>query len=151
MKPPTLKDIYAARHRVYRAVKPTPLMHHPLLAAETGLDVYVKHENHNPTGAFKVRGGLNLIGSLSPDERRGVITATTGNHGQSIAYACRREGVPCTIVTPVGNNPEKNAAMRALGAELVEFGRDFDEARERVEQLAHERGLRYVHSANEPA
>jgi threonine dehydratase len=125
-------------------------MQHPLLVQETGLDVYVKHENHNPTGAFKVRGGLNLIGSLSPDERRGVITATTGNHGQSIAYACRREGVPCTIVTPVGNNPEKNAAMRALGAELVEFGRDFDEARERVEQLAHERGLRYVHSANEP-
>ena len=79
-----------------------------------------------------------------------MITATTGNHGQSIALACRREGVPCTIVTPLGNNPEKNAAMRAYGAELIEFGRDFDEARERVEQLQHERGLRYVHSANEP-
>src|SRR5207244_7059287 len=109
-----------------------------------------KHENHNPTCAFKVRGGLKLVGQLTPDERRGVITATTGNHGQSIALACQREGVPCTIVTPVGNNPEKNAAMRALGAELVEFGRDFDEARERVEQMQHERGLRYVHSANEP-
>src|SRR6267142_3558101 len=150
MQAPTLADVYAARERVYRVVQPTPLMRHPLLAAETGLDIRVKHENHNPTGAFKVRGGMNLIGSLSADERRGVITATTGNHGQSIALACQRDGVPCTIVTPVGNNPEKNAAMRAFGAELIEFGRDFDEARERVEQLQHERGLRYVHSANEP-
>jgi threonine dehydratase len=151
MKPPTLRDIYDARPRVYRVVRPTPLMRHPLLNAETGLDVFVKHENHNPTCAFKVRGGLNLIGQLSVDERRGVITATTGNHGQSIALACQREGVPCTIVTPVGNNPEKNAAMRAFGAELIEFGRDFDEAREKVEQLQHEQKLRYVHSADEPA
>jgi len=150
VQPPTLKDIYAARERVYRVVRPTPLMRHPLLAAESGLDVYVKHENHNPTCAFKVRGGLNLIGSLSERERRGVITATTGNHGQSIALAAQREAVPCTIVTPVGNNPEKNAAMRAFGAELIEFGKDFDEAREQVEQMQHERGLRYVHSANEP-
>ena len=150
MQPPTLKDVYAARERVYRVVKPTPLMRHPLLAEETGLDIRVKHENHNPTCAFKIRGGLNLIGSLSADERRGVITATTGNHGQSIALAAQREGVPCTIVTPIGNNPEKNAAMRAFGAELIEFGRDFDEAREKVEQMQHERGLRYVHSANEP-
>src|SRR5216110_128025 len=147
---PTLKDVYAARPRVARVVRPTPLMRHPLLARETGLDIAVKHENHNPTGAFKVRGGLNLIGGLSAEERRGVITATTGNHGQSIALACACEGVPCTIVVPVGNNPEKNAAMRAYGAELIEFGRDFDEARERVEALQHERGLRYVHSANEP-
>jgi threonine dehydratase len=150
MTAPTLADVYAARSRVMRIVRPTPLMSHPLLDAETGLDILVKHENHNPTGAFKVRGGVNLIATLSPEERRGVITATTGNHGQSIALACRREGVPCTIVTPLGNNPEKNAAMRAYGAELIEFGRDFDEARERVEVLQHERGLRYVHSANEP-
>lgn len=150
MQPPTLADIYAARQRVYRVVRPTPLLRHALLAQETGLDILVKHENHNPTGAFKVRGGLNLIGSLPPSDRRGVITATTGNHGQSIALACQRDGVPCVIVTPVGNNPEKNAAMRALGAELIEFGRDFDEAREKVEQLQHERDLRYVHSANEP-
>jgi threonine dehydratase len=147
---PTLADVYTARSRVMRIVRPTPLMSHPLLDAETGLDILVKHENHNPTGAFKVRGGVNLIAALPPEERRGVITATTGNHGQSIALACRREGVPCTIVTPRGNNPEKNAAMRAYGAELIEFGRDFDEARERVEVLQHERGLRYVHSANEP-
>jgi threonine dehydratase len=125
-------------------------MRHPLLAAESGLDLFVKHENHNPTGSFKIRGGLNLIGRLSPAERRGIISATTGNHGQSMALSCQREGVPCTIVTPVGNNPEKNAAMRAYGAEVIEFGRDFDEARERVEQMQAERGLRYVHSANEP-
>jgi threonine dehydratase len=150
MQEPTLTDIYAARQRVYPVVRPTALMPHALLAAETGLDILVKHENHNPTGAFKVRGGLNLIGSLPADDRHGVITATTGNHGQSIALACRRAGVPCTIVTPLGNNPEKNAAMRALGAELIEHGRDFDEAREKVEQLQHERGLRYIHSANEP-
>jgi threonine dehydratase len=150
MQPPTLKDVYDARPRVYRLVRPTPLLPHPLLCRHTGLDIRVKHENHNPTGAFKVRGGLNLIASLSEHDRRGVITATTGNHGQSIAIACRQERVPCTIVTPVGNNPEKNAAMRALGADVIEFGRDFDEARERVEELQHERRLRYVHSANEP-
>jgi threonine dehydratase len=150
MKPPALDDIYQARERVYRALRPTPLIRHPLLAERTGLDVYVKHENHNPTGAFKVRGGLNLIGSLPAGERRGVITASTGNHGQSIAFACQREGVPCTVYTPVGNNPEKNAAMRAYGAVVVEYGRDFDEAREHIEQVHAGRGLRYVHSANEP-
>jgi threonine dehydratase len=148
---PTLDDVYAARERVYRVVRPTPLMRHPLLCAETGLEIFVKHENHNPTGSFKVRGGLNLVASLSAAERhRGVIAATTGNHGQSIALACQLEGVPCTIVVPTGNNPDKNAAMRALGANLIEFGRDYDEARERVEQMHRETGLRYVHSANEP-
>ena len=150
MNAPTLRDIYAARPRVAKIVRPSPLLRHPLLALETGLDVWVKHENHNPTGAFKVRGGANLVASLGAEERHGVITATTGNHGQSIALACQREGVPCTIVVPLGNNPEKNAAMRAYGAELIEFGRDFDEAREKVEQLQHERRLRYIHSANEP-
>jgi threonine dehydratase len=147
---PTLNDVLAARPRVYALVRPTPLLQHPLLAAETGLDIWVKHENHNPTGAFKIRGGLNLVAGLTEEERRGVIAATTGNHGQSIALACRREGVPCTIVTPRGNNPEKNAAMRALGADVIEFGKDFDEAREKVEQMRVERGLRYVHTANEP-
>ena len=150
MNTPTLQDVYAARARVYRLVRPTPLLRHPLLAKETGLEIFVKHENHNPTCAFKIRGGLNLIANLPPEERRGVITASTGNHGQSISLAAQREGVPCTIVVPCGNNPEKNAAMRANGAEVIEFGRDFDEARERVEQMQHDRGLRYVHSANEP-
>jgi threonine dehydratase len=150
MQIPTLNDVLAARPRVYALVRPTPLMRHPLLGAETGLDIWVKHENHNPTGAFKIRGGLNLVAGLTKEERRGVITATTGNHGQSIALACGREGVPCAIVTPRGNNPEKNAAMRALGADVIEFGNDFDEAREKVEQMRVERGLRYVHTANEP-
>jgi threonine dehydratase len=146
----TLNDVLAARRIVYRTLRPTPLLQHALLQAESGLDLYVKHENHNPTSAFKIRGGLNLIGQLGAADRRGVITATTGNHGQSIAFACRREGVPCTIVVPEGNNPEKNAAMRALGATVVETGRDFDAAREYVEAVNRERGLRYVHSANEP-
>ena len=145
-----LVDVQAARPIVYRTLQPTPLLSHPLLDVKTGLTIYVKHENHNPTGAFKVRGGLNLVANLSAAERRGVITATTGNHGQSIALACRREQVPCTIVVPVGNNPDKNAAMRALGATLIEHGRDFDAARELVEEMCRTNGLRYIHSANEP-
>jgi threonine dehydratase len=113
--------------------------------------VWVKHENHNPTGSFKVRGGLNLVGQLDPGERRrGVIAASTGNHGQSLALACRLHGVRCRIVVPVGNNPDKNAALRAFGAELLEHGRDFDEAREWVEDVAGREGWRYVHNANEP-
>ena len=151
LTPPTLQDVYAARRRIAPVLRPTPLVRHPLLVDALGLEVLVKHENHNPTCAFKVRGGLNLVGSLDEDQRRrGVVTASTGNHGQSIAFACRRAGVACTIVVPRGNNPEKNAAMRAFGATVEEHGRDFDEARERVEALAAERGLRYVHSANEP-
>ncbi|HJR61937.1 MAG TPA: threonine dehydratase [Vicinamibacterales bacterium] len=146
----TLDDVRAAQQVVYRTLSPTPLLRHPLLDAETGLSIRVKHENHNPTGAFKVRGGLHLVSRLTPDERRGVITATTGNHGQSIALACEREAVPCTIVVPRANNPEKNAAMRAFGATVLEVGRDFDEAREHVEALQRANGLRYVHSANEP-
>jgi threonine dehydratase len=146
----TLDDVRAAQQTVYRVLRPTPLLRHPLLDLETGLDIRVKHENHNPTGAFKVRGGVNLVSRLSDEERRGVVTASTGNHGQSIAMACQAVGVPCTVAVPVGNNPEKNAAMRALSAEVHEIGRDFDEAREYVERLAAERGLRYVHSANEP-
>jgi len=150
MQIPALNDVLSARARVRRLVRPTPLLWHPLLAAETGLNIHVKHENHNPTCSFKIRGGLNLVASLPADERRGVISASTGNHGQSIAMASRLEGVPCTIVTPRGNNPEKNASMRAMGAEVIEAGRDFDEAREYVERMSVERGLRYVHSANEP-
>ena len=150
MQVPVLNDVLSARVRVRRLVKPTPLLWHPLLAAETGLNIHVKHENHNPTCSFKIRGGLNLVASLPESERRGVISASTGNHGQSIAMASRLEGVPCTIVTPRGNNPEKNASMRAMGAEVIEVGKDFDEAREYVERTSVERGLRYVHSANEP-
>jgi len=156
--PFTLDDITDARRRLAGIISPTPLMRHPLLAAELGCDAYVKHENHNPTGAFKVRGGVNLISHLVEEGAgkpagvitAGVITASTGNHGQSIAFACQRFGIPCAVGVPVGNNPEKNAAMRAYGATLLEHGRDFDEVRVEVEQLSRERGLRYVHSANEP-
>jgi threonine dehydratase len=151
MIPPTLDDIRAAGTHVYAAMAPSPLLRHPRLGEALGADVHVKHENHNPTGAFKVRGGLNLIARLSPADRgRGVISASTGNHGQSIAFAAARAGVPCTIAVPVGNNPAKNMLIRSWGATLIEHGRDFDEARELVERLSVERGLRYVHSANEP-
>jgi len=150
VQPPILNDVLAARTRVRRVLPPTPLLAHPLLNAETGLNLFVKHENHNPTCSFKIRGGLNLVASLSAAERKGVISASTGNHGQSIAFASRLEGVPCTIVVPLGNNPEKNASMRAMGADVIEVGKDFDEAREFVERTVVERGLRYVHAANEP-
>jgi len=151
VKPPTIDDVYRARKRVECLIRRTPLMRHPLLVEETGLDIHVKHENHNPTGAFKVRGGLNLVASLTADERaRGIISASTGNHGQSVAFASQRIGVPCTVAVPRGNNPQKNAAMRSYGATVIEQGKDFDEAREWVEQEAEAQGLRYVHSANEP-
>src|SRR5262245_2464932 len=148
---PRLQDIFSARARVYAAMRPSPLLKHPLLDEALGLDIRVKHENHNPTGAFKVRGGLNLVSQLSPDERtRGIVSASTGNHGQSIACAAHLHGVRCRIYVPVGNNPDKIAAIRAFGAEVVEHGRDFDEAREEVEAFAGRNGWRYVHSANEP-
>lgn len=151
MTPPSLNDIYVARERIAPHIPPTPLMRHPLLDAESGLSIWVKHENHNPTCAFKVRGGLNLVASLTPAERaRGIVTASTGNHGQSIGLASRLHGVACTVFVPEGNNPDKNAAMRAYGATVEEGGRDFDEARERSERRAADTGARYVHSANEP-
>ncbi len=126
-------------------------MDYPLLDAETGLQLRLKHENHLPTGAFKVRGGLNYMARFARERtHRGVITATRGNHGQSVALAAQLHGVPATIVVPFGNNPEKNAAMKAYGARLIEYGRDFDEAREEVARLAEAEDLRYVHSANEP-
>lgn len=151
MEVPTLDDVMAAKPRVYAHMRPSPLLHHPLLDEWIGCRVWVKHENHNPTGAFKIRGGLNLVAQLSEeDRRRGVISASTGNHGQSIAFASQLHGVQCRIVVPVANNPDKNAAMRAFGAEVIEYGRDFDEAREWVENVAVKEGWRYVHSANEP-
>ena len=132
-------------------MRPSPLLRHPLLDQWLGRPTWVKHENHNPTGAFKVRGGLNLVAQLNEDERRrGVIAASTGNHGQSLALASRAVGVRCRIVVPEHNNPDKNAAIAALGAEVVEHGRDFDAAREYVESLVAVEGWRYVHSANEP-
>ena len=151
MQEPTISDVINARPRVYAVMQRSPMLRHPLLDEWLGCEAWVKHENHNPTGAFKIRGGLNLLAHLSPDEhRRGVISASTGNHGQSIAFASRMHGVRCRILVPRGNNPDKNAAMRAYGAEVIEHGRDYDEARVKVEQLAATEGWRYVHSANEP-
>ena len=151
MTPPSLRDLEAALPRVYAHLTPTPLMRHPLLDQWLGCAAWIKHENHQPTGAFKIRGGINLVAQLTAAEReRGVVSASTGNHGQSMAFACRAHQVPCHIFVPVGNNPDKTAAMRAFGAAVVEHGRDFDEAREYVEALAPREGWRYVHSANEP-
>ncbi|MBP6368525.1 MAG: threonine dehydratase [Burkholderiales bacterium] len=125
---------------------PTPQVAWPLVARRAGTEVWVKHENHTPTGAFKVRGGLNLLGQFadSPAPPAGVASATRGNHGQSLAYAARRHGLACTIVVPHGNSRSKNAAMRAYGAELIEHGRDFDEARAHAHEVARERGLAFV-------
>jgi threonine dehydratase len=148
---PTLNDVYIARERIAPYIRRTALLRHPLLDEATGLSIWVKHENHNPTCAFKVRGGVNLVTSLPADERtKGIVTASTGNHGQSIAFASRLHGLRCTVFVPEGNNPEKNAAMRAYGATVEEGGRDFDEARLRCEDRARATGARYVHSADEP-
>ena len=147
----SIENIRAARQIVYQTLKPSQLAEYPLLNAETGARVFLKHENQLPTGAFKIRGGLNFMHHFAASRtHRGVITATRGNHGQSIALAAQIYSIPATIVAPLGNNPEKNAAMRAYGARLVEYGRDFDEAREEVERLSQGENLRYVHPANEP-
>jgi threonine dehydratase len=148
---PTLADVLEARRRISPHLRPTPLYSYAGLNELLGAEVFVKHENHQPIGAFKVRGGVNLIAQLGTEEReRGVITASTGNHGQSIAYAARLFGVAATICVPEQANPVKVASMRGLGAELVFHGRDFDDARMHCEQLADEHGYRYVHSGNEP-
>jgi threonine dehydratase len=148
---PDLADVLAARQRIAPYLRPTPLYRYPTLDALTGSRVRVKHENHQPVGAFKVRGGVNLISQLNADERsRGVITASTGNHGQSVAYAADLFGVRAVICMPGQSNPVKVESMRALGAEVVFHGRDFDEAREHCEQLAARHGYRYIHSGDEP-
>ena len=151
MKPPTYADVVAAAPVVRRYLKPTPLYEWPALSQLLGCRYLLKHENHTPTTAFKVRGGIHLVSRLSDeDRRRGILGCTTGNHGQSLAYASRLFGVRCVLVVPAHNNPDKVAAMRALGAELVEHGRDYDEARTHCEELRQREGLRYVHSADEP-
>ena len=144
----SLQDVEDAAAIVYAAMPPTPQYAWPLLAGRTGCEVWVKHENHTPTGAFKVRGGLVYMDRLKRDRREvaGVISATRGNHGQSIAMAGARAGIAATIVVPEGNSVEKNAAMRAFGAQLVEAGHDFDAARETAMRLAGERGLSMVPS-----
>jgi threonine dehydratase len=141
----TLAELEAALAVVRAAMPPTPQFAWPLLRQRTGVDVVIKHENHTPTGAFKVRGGLVYADRLKRErpDVKGVITATRGNHGQSLAFACARAGIACTVVVPFGNSTEKNAAMQAFGAELIEHGRDFDEAREHAVEIAAERGFEY--------
>lgn len=151
MQPPTLQDVYRARQVVSRYLSPTPLIRSSGMSEALGCEVYLKLETATPIGAFKVRGGINLISQLSQEEReRGVIAASTGNHGQSVAYAARLFGVRAIIGAPEGANPDKVAAMRRLGAEVVLKGRDYDEAREWAEVEAQQKGYRYVHAANEP-
>jgi threonine dehydratase len=147
----TLADVLDAKRRIAPHLRPTPLYPYAGLDELLTAEVWVKHENHQPVGAFKVRGGVNLVSQLDEDERqRGLIAASTGNHGQSVAYAARLFGVAARVCVPENANPVKLAAMRAQGAELIEHGRDFDAAREHCAELAEEHGYRYVHSGNEP-
>jgi threonine dehydratase len=144
MKLPALEEIEAAARVVYRTMPPTPQYRWPLLCEHAGTEVWLKHENHTPVGAFKLRGGLVYFSQL--EKVKGVIAATRGNHGQSVALCARQYGMEATIVVPHGNSVEKNAAMRSLGAVLVEHGEDFQAAREYAEALAKEKGLFMVPS-----
>lgn len=145
---PTLQDIETAAEVVYRDFAPTPQYRWGLLSERLGTDCWLKHENHTPVGAFKIRGGLTYFDQLAQRGAlpREVISATRGNHGQSMGWAARRHGVACTIVVPRGNSVEKNAAMRALGVTLIEHGEDFQEAREHAMRIAAERGAHMVPS-----
>lgn len=139
----SLAELESAAELVYSVMSPTAQICWPLLSRRAGTDIWVKHENHTPTGAFKVRGGLTFLDHLRRTEPtvQGVVTATRGNHGQSIGLAARRNGLKATIVVPHGNSTEKNAAMAALDVELVEHGDDFQEAAEHAAELARDRGL----------
>lgn len=145
---PTLKEIEQAAAIVYAAMPPTPQYCWPLLCQHLGMEIWVKHENHTPVGAFKIRGGLVYFAHLAQSGRMpaGVISATRGNHGQSLGFAARRYGVPALVVVPHGNSVEKNAAMRALGVELIEHGEDFQAAREHALALALARSLHMMPS-----
>ena len=152
LTPPTTADVYRARSVVTAHLPRTPLVRSEWLSAELDADVYLKREDTLPTGAFKVRGGITLVADLDDEFReQGLVAASTGNHGQSIAYAGREFDVPVVICVPDDANPGKVRAMERLGARVVHHGADFDDAREHAERLAAEEGYRYVHSANEPA
>ena len=151
--PITLDDVRAARERISSYITPTPLREYPRLAELAGGDIklFVKHENHQPTSSFKIRNGLSFMTALNAEQRkRGVVAASTGNHGQGIAYGARLVGSTATICVPAGNNPDKNAAMRALGATVVEEGRDYDEAIGVMNRIAEQEGRVIAHSTNDP-
>ncbi|MDP6668153.1 MAG: pyridoxal-phosphate dependent enzyme, partial [Dehalococcoidia bacterium] len=149
---PTLDDIERAGMAIADHVLRTPVRHYPVLSELLGAEVWVKHENFQLLGAFKVRGGINLVSQTTQEEReRGFITASSGNHGQSIAYASRAFGAACTVVLPEGANPAKAGSIAALGANVIFHGDVFERSREHAEELAEREGLRFVHAANEPA
>ncbi|HEY7387177.1 MAG TPA: threonine dehydratase [Bryobacteraceae bacterium] len=151
MIPPSLDALEAAARLVHEVVPPTPQIRWPLVCARAGADVWIKHENHTQVGAFKLRGGLVYMDKLlrSNPHVAGVVTATRGNHGQSVALAATRAGLPSVIVAPYGNSREKNAAVRALGAELIEHGTDFQDAAEYAAELAARENLHFVRSFDE--
>jgi threonine dehydratase len=151
MKIPGFQDVLLAQRRIRPHLPRTPLHSYPAINQLVGTEVFIKHENYHPVGAFKVRGGLNLISQLTSQEReRGVIAASTGNHGQSVAFAARQFGVQARIVVPEKANPGKVAAMQGMGAVVIFHGATFDEARLHCEKLAREAGYRYIHSGDEP-
>lgn len=151
LTPPTFQDVLRARSVVNRHLEPTPLLNPASISERLGFNIFLKCESLQPIGAFKIRGGVYLMSKLSEAERKaGVVSASTGNHGQSIAYAARMTGVPAAIFAPEGANEFKVASMRRLGAEVVLTGKDFDEARAAAEERANSTGARFVHSANEP-
>ena len=148
---PSFQDVLSARRRIAPYLPPTPMHSYPAINDLIGTEVFIKHENYQPVGAFKVRGGVNLISQLTAQEReRGVVAASTGNHGQSVSYAARLFGVSARIVVPERANPGKVAAMRGMGAEVIFHGDRFDEARIHCERLARDERLRYIHSGDEP-
>ena len=144
----TLDEIEAAASIVYAEMQATPQYCWPLLCERLGTEVWVKHENHTPIGSFKIRGGLVYFANLvkSSEIPKGIVSATRGNHGQSVGFAARRYGIPATILVPHGNSVEKNAAMRAFGVHLIEHGEDFQAAREYAKDLAHEKSLKMISS-----
>ena len=149
--PITFDDVLQAQQRLSAHLTPTPLRRYPLLDTLVGhgIEVWVKHENHQPTQSFKIRNGLNSILALTPEQTaKGVIGASTGNHGQGVSYAAQLLGVPAAICVPIGNNPEKNAAIRAMGAELSEVGDRYDETILACQRICAERGMTLVHSTN---
>jgi threonine dehydratase len=151
MQVPDFTDVLLAQRQICPYLPRTPLHSYPAINALLSTEVYIKHENYQPIGAFKVRGGINLISQLNPEERaQGVIAASTGNHGQSVAFAARLFGVKAHIVVPEKANPGKVAAMQGMGAEVISHGATFDQARLYCETLAGEQGYRYIHSGDEP-
>lgn len=151
LTPTTLQDVFKAQKVIHKYLKPTPFYHYPLLDELLDANVWVKHENHLPVGAFKVRGGVYLVSKLSEEQKRiGIIGASTGNHAQSIAYGAMLFGVKCIIAMPENANPIKMESLRSMGAEVFCYGKDFEEAKCKVEEMAKEHGYRYISNGDEP-